>query len=117
MNFMKKFAIIFLVAAFFALIAVMAVNSNQRSGNVSKRSAERVANRVHALENSEQTSQSEPASQRLNPPHGQPGHICEIPVGEPLPEAQQEQGEVVLNPPHGEPGHVCEIPVGEPLNR
>jgi len=24
------------------------------------------------------------ASIRLNPPHGEPGHVCEIPVGEPL---------------------------------
>ena len=24
-------------------------------------------------------------SGRINPPHGEPGHVCEIPVGDPLP--------------------------------
>jgi hypothetical protein len=75
---------------------------------------------------------------RLNPPHGEPGHVCEIPVGQPLDgsgdagtqtmeiktelpasEVQanttQPTGNVKLNPAHGEPGHVCEIPVGQPL--
>jgi flagellum-specific peptidoglycan hydrolase FlgJ len=72
----------------------------------------------------------------LNPPHGQPGHICEIPVGSPLPRAANNVQKantaatnnpvnttttsivdqtVVLNPPHGQPGHICEIPVGSPL--
>lgn len=58
----------------------------------------------------------------LNPPHGQPGHVCEIPVGQPLPGGNttsatnnsSESGQK-LNPPHGQPGHVCEIPVGQPL--
>ncbi len=78
---------------------------------------------------------------KLNPPHGQPGHICEIPVGSPLPTtaartaanpgsnttaspavnfnsapaAPAASGTVRLNPPHGQPGHICEIPVGSPL--
>lgn len=80
---------------------------------------------------------SEPV--RLNPPHGQPGHICEIPVGSPLPStpvrtnansvavsaspqnpnnaanAPTASNTVRLNPPHGQPGHICEIPVGSPL--
>lgn len=78
---------------------------------------------------------SEPV--RLNPPHGQPGHICEIPVGSPLPStpvrsnatvnstpvaapvnsagAPTAASNVRLNPPHGQPGHICEIPVGSPL--
>ncbi len=76
----------------------------------------------------------------LNPPHGQPGHLCEIPVGSPLPTAgpativadnpavssagnmvssqsltAQTGSAVLLNPPHGQPGHLCEIPVGSPL--
>jgi hypothetical protein len=77
---------------------------------------------------------------RLNPPHGQPGHICEIPVGSPLPSTPVRSAvntnssvasspainqnntatptatnTVRLNPPHGQPGHICEIPVGSPL--
>ncbi|PKP52001.1 MAG: hypothetical protein CVT92_10960 [Bacteroidetes bacterium HGW-Bacteroidetes-1] len=75
----------------------------------------------------------------LNPPHGQPGHRCEIPVGSPLnstpstntPKANASSpvprvnnnatSPIVtsetpaLNPPHGQPGHRCEIPVGSPL--
>jgi hypothetical protein len=55
----------------------------------------------------------------LNPPHGEPNHRCDIPVGEPLnPSSAKEQNdaEVMLNPPHGEPNHRCDIPVGAPLN-
>jgi len=66
----------------------------------------------------------------LNPPHGQPGHICEIPVGSPLPSSsvktspQTKKIETApppkiaqrLNPAHGQPGHRCEIPVGAPLD-
>lgn len=79
----------------------------------------------------------------LNPPHGEPGHRCEIPVGAPLngsdvnssvPQSTQSPvikstGEVPVNgsntntgttgnvnPPHGQPGHRCEIPVGAPLD-
>ncbi len=74
---------------------------------------------------------------QLNPPHGQPGHRCDIKVGEPLTGAapatittqpqQQPMGTVVpppaqgttaagKNPPHGQPGHRCDIAVGAPLN-
>jgi cytoskeletal protein RodZ len=66
----------------------------------------------------------------LNPPHGQPGHICEIPVGSPLPASPAKATPATkkietakpvekaqrLNPPHGEPGHRCEIAVGAPLD-
>lgn len=60
----------------------------------------------------------------LNPPHGQPGHLCEIPVGSPLPSSLAKTAPSTknietaqrLNPPHGEPGHRCEIPVGAPLD-
>lgn len=81
---------------------------------------------------------------KVNPPHGQPGHVCGTPVGSPLdgsaakPAAQQPQSapkSVTIpppsgagnaggaaatvapgtNPPHGQPGHVCGTPVGAPL--
>lgn len=68
----------------------------------------------------------------MNPPHGEPGHRCDIAVGTPLnsapaktaatPIAQQEPVKEVptgekpkLNPPHGEPFHDCAIAVGQPL--
>lgn len=79
----------------------------------------------------------------MNPPHGQPGHRCDISVGAPLnskpapPATAQpttvsttpQQPQVTMtevptktktapgmNPPHGEPGHKCEIAVGAPLD-
>lgn len=81
----------------------------------------------------------------MNPPHGQPGHRCDINVGAPLnskPAPANVQPAVTtaiaapaqpsnvtvkevpntvktapgMNPPHGEPGHRCEIAVGAPLN-
>lgn len=78
----------------------------------------------------------------INPPHGQPGHRCEIPVGAPLdskpnaPRTQQSaqpqnfmmanpqqntapaqnQGQKPsTNPAHGQPFHRCDIAVGAPL--
>ena len=68
----------------------------------------------------------------VNPPHGQPGHRCDIPVGSPLngqpssttttpaqiqKQVPQNTGNVApgTNPPHGQPGHRCDIPVGSPL--
>lgn len=77
----------------------------------------------------------------MNPPHGQPGHRCDIPVGQPLnskpaPAPQPAQNTVQttpspasspasqnlamgekpkLNPAHGEPWHSCSLKVGDPL--
>ena len=75
----------------------------------------------------------------LNPAHGQPGHRCDIQVGQPLnskpaqtsvakpaasapispfPSLTPSNSSVAtgLNPAHGQPGHRCDIKVGEPLN-
>lgn len=52
----------------------------------------------------------------INPPHGEPGHRCDIPVGAPLETSPAKASEVAINPPHGDPGHRCDIPVGAPLN-
>jgi|GEM_PF-136957 len=76
----------------------------------------------------------------MNPPHGQPGHRCDISVGAPL-TTPAGNGNTVnspvvsnsnmtvsapvistakvakgMNPAHGQPGHRCDIPVGTPLN-
>ena len=78
-----------------------------------------------------------------NPPHGQPGHRCDIPVGASLdgapaqPQQQQNSSPVFQNapaattpvtpqpgaanvsnpnPPHGQPNHRCDIPVGASLD-
>lgn len=79
-------------------------------------------------------------SAKTNPPHGQPGHVCGVPVGSPLDgsagaanptQNKQPAAKSVTtppsgaagaatvapgtNPPHGQPGHVCAVPVGAPL--
>jgi len=73
-----------------------------------------------------------------NPPHGQPGHRCDIAVGAPLDSKPSNQtvkaspqpvtiaqpptqsvasgGGAGVNPAHGQPGHRCDIAVGAPLN-
>ncbi|WP_417360960.1 hypothetical protein [Galbibacter sp.] len=53
----------------------------------------------------------------LNPPHGQPGHRCDIAVGAPLGgnSMLNSDASVTLNPPHGQAGHRCDIAVGAPL--
>jgi hypothetical protein len=73
----------------------------------------------------------------MNPPHGQPGHRCDIPVGQPLnskPAAASQPAQAIAqntpaptptaaptgpkpatNPPHGEPWHNCAVKVGEAL--
>lgn len=83
-------------------------------------------------------------AQGTNPPHGQPGHRCDIAVGAPLNSAPAATKPVVqpavttpaanaatpvnmpapvtttapgMNPPHGQPGHDCAIPVGAPLKK
>lgn len=83
---------------------------------------------------------SSPSGAGLNPPHGEPGHRCEIPVGAPLdskppaagaapaggtpssgsttpPAGQPAATPAGMNPPHGQPGHDCNIPVGAPLKK
>lgn len=72
----------------------------------------------------------------LNPAHGQPGHRCDIPVGQPLSSAPAKPQTATttpavkptidttpdtlfakgLNPAHGKPGHRCDIAVGQPLS-
>jgi hypothetical protein len=39
------------------------------------------------------------SGKRLNPPHGEPGHVCELPVGEPLPDNNVPGGVKVQTPP------------------
>jgi hypothetical protein len=89
-----------------------------------------------------QTAAQTATAPGMNPPHGQPGHRCDISVGAPLnskpaPATTQpttvsttpQQPQVTMkevptptktlpgmNPPHGEPNHRCDIAVGAPLN-
>ena len=75
-------------------------------------------------------------SNKINPEHGQPGHVCEIAVGEYIPEVMLQKNNEAqpnttniqtntvpapetkpgMNPAHGQPGHRCDIAVGAPLS-
>jgi hypothetical protein len=124
------------IPALFAAIALFASCSSSDGGGQ--------GTAVPALPTNASTSSAAPSSSSgtamLNPPHGEPGHVCEIPVGEPLDGSGSNAvdpnhalnaspavtptmttitpgggGSGRINPPHGEPGHDCAVPVGEPL--
>jgi len=86
-----------------------------------------------------QTTQTAGTAGVKNPAHGEPGHVCGVPVGQvldgktpsaptsvvptmaaPKPSAAPATGNAKVapgaNPPHGQPGHRCDISVGEPLD-
>jgi hypothetical protein len=92
--------------------------------------------------NTVSVNQPKPTAPGMNPPHGQPNHRCDIPVGAPLNSKKAEATTVKttdiqttttdpiaapqnnagstsvaagMNPAHGQPGHRCDIPVGAPL--
>lgn len=93
--------------------------------------------------NTVSVNQPQPTAPGMNPPHGQPNHRCDIPVGAPLNSKKPEPTTVKttdiqtttttapiaapqnnagstsvaagMNPAHGQPGHRCDIPVGAPL--
>ncbi len=89
---------------------------------------------VQKEETTPQKENTTPENDAPNPPHGEAGHRCDIPVGAPLnskpaaqvqretpqngnPIQQQARNTENTNPPHGEPGHDCGIPVGAPLKK
>jgi hypothetical protein len=92
--------------------------------------------------NTVSVNQTQPTAPGMNPPHGQPNHRCDIPVGAPLNSKKAEATTVKttdiqtsttppiaapqnntssttvaagMNPAHGQPNHRCDIPVGAPL--
>ncbi|MCR9182430.1 MAG: hypothetical protein NXH73_05850 [Flavobacteriaceae bacterium] len=126
----------FFVCAF-AMIFFISCEDKKSKENVeqSPQSTEETVN--DATKNSSENN----SDVTLNPPHGQPGHRCDIQVGQPLPSGSAAKSSPVINtsqkspvinntgsvpvnnsnstakvnPPHGQPGHKCEIPVGAPL--
>ena len=101
-----------------------------------------VIEEVNAMEAKDLTSTPQDqgtSTVQMNPPHGEPGHRCEIAVGAPLDGAPPSEtisippvgstpspaampinmptntNTGMLNPAHGEPGHDCAVPVGSPL--
>lgn len=117
---------------------ITAAPSNTITGNslVPQTPGQVTVNQMPAQTVSQVTAATAPG---MNPPHGQPGHRCDIAVGAPLNSAPttpatQTAAPVItqtvtpqkstvktitapgMNPPHGEPGHRCDIAVGAPLN-
>lgn len=113
-------------------------NVNVNGGNTIQIDPNAVSPGKISLDNNGKQVKTAPG---MNPPHGQPGHRCDIPVGQPLnskpaPTPQPAQNVVQpspspapapaaqnlamgekpkLNPAHGEPWHSCSLKVGDPL--
>jgi len=87
------------------------------------------------------TQQVATTTSKVNPPHGQPGHVCgtagtqqqnistqpqtntnqQYTISQPLTTGKTTTQNTVkvakgMNPAHGQPGHRCDIAVGAPLN-
>lgn len=111
-------------------------NINASGNNIVQIDPNAVSPGKIALDNNGKQIKTAPG---MNPPHGQPGHRCDIPVGQPLnskpasaPQAAQNVVQATptpapaaqnlamgekpkLNPAHGEPWHSCSLKVGDPL--
>ncbi|TQM19144.1 MULTISPECIES: hypothetical protein [Chryseobacterium] len=113
-------------------------NINANGNNIVQIDPNAVSPGKIVLDNNGKQTKTAPG---MNPPHGQPGHRCDIPVGQPLnskpaPTPQPAQNVVQttpspapapaaqnlamgekpkLNPAHGEPWHSCSLKVGDPL--
>ena len=114
------------------------VTSTQNSAPITMNNSAPVAPQSNTVS----VNQTQPTAPGMNPPHGQPNHRCDIPVGAPLNSKKAEATTVKttdiqttttapiaapqnnagstsvaagMNPAHGQPGHRCDIPVGAPL--
>jgi hypothetical protein len=126
--FMKSILGIFLLVFFFIFLSCN--TAKQESNQTDNSDVSKVTQESEEVEESqlnmdvegvaEQTTDKKSTDEvMLNPPHGEPNHRCDIPVGAPLDsesKTAKKETEVMLNPPHGEPNHRCDIPVGAPLN-
>lgn len=118
--------------------AAASQNINTNGNNIVQIDPNAVSPGKITLDNNGKQAKTAPG---MNPPHGQPGHRCDIPVGQPLnskpaPAPQSAQNVVQtapapapapaaqnlamgekpkLNPAHGEPWHSCSLKVGDPL--
>jgi hypothetical protein len=107
----------------FAILGLMAFSS-------CKNSEEKTPETQTSAPNTTMTKNTAESAETpdVNPPHGQPGHRCDMPVGASLkgvssnnqPEMNTSpirirQDQPTKNPPHGGPFHDCSIPVGADL--
>jgi len=139
-RFIKKAYFFGIIFSAFGLIACDNDAKTSKVETIEDIEQENLEKRKDQLKKMSSSKGSVAASGKINPPHGQPGHRCDIPVGAPLEDDGDSDTPVQffpssnaggssgankstassdspeLNPPHGEPGHRCEIPVGAPLN-
>lgn len=104
----------------------LAVGAPLNTGNTQKTVSSTQNSGINMAALAAQQQQS--TAKGMNPPHGQPHHRCDIPVGAPLnskpatpppttPQyASTNAAGQKLNPPHGQAGHRCDIAVGAPLD-
>jgi hypothetical protein len=115
--------------------------TNNKPGNINNALSDTsivqpVQNKLQSLPAATSAQTNAATAPGMNPPHGQPGHRCDIAVGAPLNSvpaktsgntSQATTAQAVtttapiktapgMNPPHGQPGHRCDIAVGAPLN-
>ena len=120
-----------LIAAFTLIIAWSCSgpvkNESQQSSDLSvveqTQQAEELLEEETPADLAEQASASNPEAQRetpplLNPPHGQPYHRCDIPVGSPLPAGSPQQSTTTAAAaPASAPVDRSMIPTVENANR
>jgi hypothetical protein len=68
------------------------------------------ADAVQPVDGGATPSAAAASGQRLNPPHGEPGHVCEIPVGEPLPADGKVPASQPVQVSGGNPGGITVSP-------
>lgn len=141
MTFSKLFSKTILIPLFVAAVTISCQNNEKKNvtEEVSEQSEMTLDQKKQQLESATPASSSDAAALppgSVNPPHGQPGHRCDIPVGAPLDESGSQNNVSVeptqtpstppanpgntgpkpeLNPAHGQPWHRCDIKVGDPL--
>lgn len=129
---------------FLGLVMTACSKNQDNNNNKPEQSAALATSQDNKVANATIESNATSNTVALNPEHGQPGHRCDLQVGQPLNSAPQQApapvamqdlgfntnpnaqsvvvpnntgqtGKPALNPPHGEPYHNCDIQVGQPL--
>lgn len=133
---MKRF---YLIPIFMTALLFVACQNNEKQeaaaeteGAVPEMTVEQKKQQLQRVTPGSSTTNTGAASGNINPPHGQPGHRCDVPVGAPLDGGAANKqpvkvnptsntmtpaanANVTINPPHGQPGHRCDVKVGDPL--
>lgn len=136
---MKRF---YFIPLFMTGLLFVACQNNEKQeaaaeadGAVPEMTLEQKKQQLQSVTPSSSKSNAGSMSGNINPPHGQPGHRCDVPVGAPLDGGAAKKQPIkvsptttpagssntsptaspTINPPHGQPGHRCDVKVGDPL--